>query len=368
MKILFVAPRYHTNQVGIVKTLKESGVDVTFDVINVGATEDYNYIKPNVIEESLLSKIFNKIVTSKKANRYYSFPSLIKYYFHLKRENPNIIIIRDPMRFFSIVSTVCARLLGIKIVFYTQENKLTQSKRPTRTKIQLIYKRFFGASWITPIGGEDTLVGTYLPFVVNSSNVKNIYNFENTNNFNILSIGKYIPRKNMKLLVDAVVHIKNNSDYKLNLTILGECSNGQHESYKRHLEEYVLENNAGKYIRLLSNIEYGRVENYYSESDLFVLPSSNDPAPISVLESIANEVPAICSNSSGTSSYIREGISGEVFISDDLSSLIDKITQVLDRYDNGFDYRKMCLLSSSESFSSDVYLSLAKKIYKTGNK
>ena len=52
MKFLFTAPRFHTNQVPIVKGLTEMGHEVRFFVVFVGATEDHTDCEPLVLKPS----------------------------------------------------------------------------------------------------------------------------------------------------------------------------------------------------------------------------------------------------------------------------------------------------------------------------
>ena len=57
MKILFVEPRYHTNQIGWINSLQENHHKVKMHVVSRGKIEDYSHLKPEFIEPCLLSKI-----------------------------------------------------------------------------------------------------------------------------------------------------------------------------------------------------------------------------------------------------------------------------------------------------------------------
>ena len=66
MKIIFVAPRYHTNQVEIVKSLKANGHCIEFHVVLISKNENHDYLKPKIIKESnnkinLISGSYNAI-------------------------------------------------------------------------------------------------------------------------------------------------------------------------------------------------------------------------------------------------------------------------------------------------------------------
>ena len=57
MKFVFVAPRFHTNQYEIVKTLQNNGHDVEFNVVEIGHTEDHSLLMPKLYEPCFLSKL-----------------------------------------------------------------------------------------------------------------------------------------------------------------------------------------------------------------------------------------------------------------------------------------------------------------------
>ena len=57
MRFLYVAPRYHTNQIPIMKGLIENGHEVRFFGHYAGRIEDYAYVKPEIIGYSFLYRI-----------------------------------------------------------------------------------------------------------------------------------------------------------------------------------------------------------------------------------------------------------------------------------------------------------------------
>ena len=68
------------------------------------------------------------------------------------------------------------------------------------------------------------------------------------------------------------------------------------KEYKRKLEAFLLESRLGERVRLLENLTYRQMEELYASADLFVLPSTREPASVSQLEAMSFSVPAICSN------------------------------------------------------------------------
>ena len=70
------------------------------------------------------------------------------------------------------------------------------------------------------------------------------------------------------------------------------------------------------------------MKEYYRCADLFVLPSTGEPASISQLEAMAYSLPVVCSDKNGTACVVEDGINGYLFKDNDEKSLygaIDKI-------------------------------------------
>ena len=103
MKFLFVAPRFHTNSINWVKTLKKKSHEVNYAVITQSLIEEHKFVKPDVFEISKLSNFIIKIFGDKGVNNFRAFPSIFKVKLYLNELKPNVIIIRDIRRAFSIV-------------------------------------------------------------------------------------------------------------------------------------------------------------------------------------------------------------------------------------------------------------------------
>ncbi|EPP4297525.1 hypothetical protein ATY36_18005 [Vibrio cidicii] len=360
MKVLFVAPRYHTNQCGIVKTLIDFGCEVRFDVLKRGESENYRIISPNIIEVSFFSKVVNKFFPSNKSNLYYAFPSFIKYYLNLKASKIDVIIIRDPKRYFSVIAALAAKSLNIKIVFYTQDTTKSESTSWFKSWQQKLIKSIFDAEWITPIGGVDTEVKKYLPFVV-SSNKKEMIERDNiSDSVRILSIGKYVKRKRLDLLLQMLITFP-----LAELTIIGEESSEEHTRIKKELELLSDSLGVSERVEFISNMSHADVLNIYSEFDVFILPAEKEPASISVLEAMASGVPVICADTCGTSSYIKPGVTGYIFTENNLDDLLIKYRELenLIKQKGKKDIQISCFRHADLEFSESAYISRAKNIF-----
>lgn len=61
MKFLYVAPRYHTNQIPIMEGLKGQGHQVSFFSHYAGKIEDYSCLTPEIIGYSPVFLLVNKL-------------------------------------------------------------------------------------------------------------------------------------------------------------------------------------------------------------------------------------------------------------------------------------------------------------------
>ncbi len=328
MKILFVAPRMHTNQIGILKALKKNGHEVAFHSILQGELEDHAEVVPVVFNSTFISRVFSKVFDRKLANSPRLFPNPVNYFRVLRELAPDIIVVRDPSRLFSLVAAISARILRVKIVFYNQ-NPVFQARSILRTTLERMICRIFDAVFMSPVLGDKDLHTEscsyikFVPFCVTASNQVTPLHSP----VKIISIGKYNPRKCHKLLLQAVKEIRKSRP--IELTIVGEVSSLEQEWHFNELELFVLQENLGDIVVLKKNMLYSELQSKLHDFDLFVLPAESEPASIAVLEALSVGLPVICSDSCGTRWYIDEGKTGIIFKSNSLESLINSISAII---------------------------------------
>jgi glycosyltransferase involved in cell wall biosynthesis len=182
--------------------------------------------------------------------------------------------------------------------------------------------------WYTPVRGEclgyiaPTKGMTYLPFPQEAI-MPNSAAGTHGNTIRILAIGKFVPRKNHRLLVESLAALKLICDF--HLTIVGEASTREHEIQLSRLLDCIGNHEMSDLVEIITNLDHEKIGETFLSCDLFVLASTSEPASISNLEAMAHGLPVICSNTNGTSNYIEDGLSGFLFEDNDRESL----TQVL---------------------------------------
>ena len=317
MKILFIAPRYHTNQIPIINVLKKKKHNIFFLVEKKGFSEDFSEVLP------------------KKIKIAFSISAYLNLYQIIKRIMPDIILIRFHNRFISYLSAILGRFCGSKIFFYEQADlNLGHLKiRNFRTLIRFVefWTRLylFNAKWYTPINNDFIKSKNrriiFLPFTFLKRDKQNICRIIKKK-FRILTIGKFQKRKNHLLLCKVVKKLS--KKYDIMLTIIGEVKSSENIKNYNLVRNYITENNLEKKIKIIKNLKHKHINQYYMKNDFFVLPSTSEPAAISICEAMSFGLPVVLSNTSGSRCYVKNNKCGFHFKDNDLEDLSKKIEKM----------------------------------------
>jgi glycosyltransferase involved in cell wall biosynthesis len=335
MKILFTAPRFHTNQHYAVKALLKAGHEVAFFALRQGGSEEYSALTPLVLGYSPMFNFLCKLL--RKENSYnfihrFAFPPIWRFLREVRAFRPSVVIVRDPNTAYGLLSLIAAKVLGAKVIFYTQGPKYRRMGIVERLTKSL-FLALFGAQWITPVLGElgpDTTTLKrmhYVPFVIEPGVPPEKKVWFAGGVVNIMTVGKFEPRKNHVLLLRAVRELVR--AFPLRLTIVGECTTAAHREELGRVQQCIKALQLEKIVTIKLNLSFSAVQELYATHDLFVLPSRDEPAAVSILEAAANSLPVICSDSNGTKCYIEEGQNGYIFRSDDLQDLVAKMHLII---------------------------------------
>lgn len=339
MRFLYVAPRYHTNQIPIMKGLKEQGHTVAFFSHYAGKIEDYSYIKPEIIGYSWLFQLFdffyvkvlhknNPKVADKKLLR--GFPSVYKLSRKIKEFNPDLVIIRERSVYSMVTYAVC-RYRRIPSILYNQSPVYGEVKNDAAHKL---VKKLTPKVRMTPVMGTETEKnvkepGTFfVPFVMEPMVAPEEKRYCVNHQIHIFTVGKYEKRKNLLMMAEIIKQLAEKCD--VYLTIAGECSTEFHKEYYSKLSEYIESSRLQDRIVLLKNLSREEMNKEYEKTDLFVLPSTLEPASISQLEAMAFSVPVICSDTNGSACYVKNNHNGFLFKDNDKESLSKAIVKIID--------------------------------------
>ena len=336
MHFLFTAPRYHTNQHFPVRALLDAGHQVSFLTLTSGQSEVYEALHPTVIGYSrvfsTVRKVLEKLFGIRISDRN-GIPSITTFWNEMIQRKPTVVIVRNPNSPYGLLSVAVTKLIGSKLVFYTQTPKYRDMTRWKK------FLRWFAiwitqAQWITPLlgspsQGRSTLNNLhYVPFVMRPQTDPTKKTWFSGEVINILAIGKYEGRKNHRLFLDAIQRLS--SRYAIRATVVGECTTSEHSHELAEIKQY--SKSIGLYDKadFKVNLSSSEIHKEYATHDVFVLASRDDPAAISPLEAMAHSLPVVCSDSNGTKCYIKTGENGFVFRTNDLHDLevcVDRILQ-----------------------------------------
>lgn len=298
MRILFAAPRYHTNHCGMVEGLIAGGDEVAF-IASARSREEYHH--PQV--------------------RFSHVGSFIEALRAAAAFKPDLIILRE-VSALTVALALFAKLTGRAALYYDQSpiDGAVRSFLPYRMLRLYRFLRAFGvmpkyristAYGPPPVPAEE---GDFIPFAMAPSPQAADRAYQ-SQPVRILSIGKFSQtRKNHLLLLDALLpELKSG---RAHLTIAGVLHGDDHAVYQNILDKIAREEISGG-VKIHVNLPYLEARALYDAHDIFVLPSSREPASISPLEAMAAALPVICSTENGTNYFIREGETGFLFRADD---------------------------------------------------
>lgn len=334
MRLVFVAPRFHTNQHPLVKALVGQGHEVRFHVLRSSHTENHTYVTPEVVVtskwlDSMLDTIAKRGRHFDRTN--YASPTLGAYFAKLREWRPDAIVVRNPQHIFSLVSLVAARLLNVRPILYTQGPVYASTS--SRVKLlRSIVSRLTGGQWMSPVLGD--VAGAprahprmhYVPFASDGEAESKQTWFEG-DRVNVLGIGKFFRRKNHMLLLRAIARLR--AETSLSLTLVGEVTLESHRQHLAEVEAFVRDNGLEDIVTIRTNLEHSEMAAVYLAHDVFVLASRSEPASVAVLEAMTHGLAVVCSTTNGTRHDITDGVNGYVFESDDEDDLVAKLRLIV---------------------------------------
>lgn len=374
MRVLYMSHRYHTNQNTIMKGWKENGHEVCFISQFAGKIEDYTYVKPIVLGYGALFKLIDffyvNVLFKNKPNAIdmklkCGWPPLRKMAKIIRDFKPDVAIIRE-RSVFSICMTAICRHYHIPTILYNL-SPVWDYKFKDDLPHRIVWK-LTPQYRMTPVdvvgtgyeGKKKDKNSFWAPFLMEPQMSPQEKTYFKGGKINIFCIGKYQQRKNLWMMVYAVEKLR--EKYPLHLTITGELSNHFHQEYYDKISAYVREHAMEDQITFYKNLNKTSVMEEYAKADLYVIPSTGEPASITVIEGMAFSIPVISGSDNGSANYIVEGKTGYVFEDCNQQDMEDKIELIIRDKDQIQEMGKAAYQHVRKNFQFDRYIGVVEEI------
>ena len=339
MHFVFTAPRFHTNQHFAARALLAVGHEVTFLVLRQGQSETYEALTPTVVGCSRTFDILRRAAAQLPGIGFSDvggMPSPLAFLAIMRRLQPAAVVVRDPNSAYGMLASLATKLIGAKLILYTQTAKHQLVSRRKRLVFSLML-RTTRAEWFTPLLGRPDQYPAvnealrYVPFVAEAGTNPQEKHWFAGGTVNLLAIGKFQPRKNHELFLEAIAETARH--HAVRALIVGECTTDEHREVLRNVNKQRAGLGLENIVGIKTNLPFAAVQRLYATHDLFVLASQGEPAAVSPLEAMAHSVPVICSDSNGTACYVLPGRTGFVFRSGDATHLATCIGEAIQDQD-----------------------------------
>ena len=335
MKILFIHHRYHTNLFNWFRGFLENGHEVKLLVYkgdDVNESDLPRSIRFEPSKSSLKKMQKNPRTRGDGVDSFspYYYPSLKDLYGFLKEYRPDLMVIRPAFTRYAYRLLFLAIWFRCKIVLHS---RILIHRDFSKSKLGIfnLGMGILRAHWMSPCKGNPTVFSkpseklVYLPFTTKPQYTSR--EFFAGKRINILCVAKYFRSKNPRLMLEVFLKLRR-SFPSIHLTI---CGTGQeHGAYYQEMLELKNSYEFKDSINLLINQPFTRMKELYQAHDLFVLPTSHDPASYTVLEAMSYGLAVITTSVDGSAGYLKPEVNGYVIERRNEEALHQKLNLLLE--------------------------------------
>lgn len=141
----------------------------------------------------------------------------------------------------------------------------------------------------------------------------------------LISVGRLVPWKGFKVLIDTVIRLRTSfTDFKnLELSIIGDGPD------REALERYIAQHSCEDYVHLLGRMSHDAVLRHMAGADVFVLNTGYEGLPHIVLEAFAVGTPVVTTHVGGNGEVITSGENGFLVPYNDSDALYTALIHIL---------------------------------------
>lgn len=339
MKILFKQHRYHSNVIEWFRAFQRQGHQVNLilykpDETKIEGLNPAIYLPPAKRSERLRKK--NPRTRGDGIDRFspYYFPAFTTLIQFLKKEKPDLVVLRPAFTLFSYMFLLLKPFFGYKVLFYSQVRIAKHVAWYKKVALHTLL-RLFNAHWISPCPGQPKKFRAlsqrmvYFPFTIRPK-LSQRKDYMNNGQIHILVVAKMYSSKNILLVLELIKRLRTSYDHlRLNIVSGGEI----HQPYHKKVLNYIAEHQLSDRVHLHYGKPREEMEQFYLSHDLFILPSNYDQAAYVPVESMAHGLVTIASTGNGTSDYLTHGVDGFIFPKNDLAALEGIVVKLIENTD-----------------------------------
>ena len=372
--VLFIAPT--TYQLPLTENLKKKFITLS-EVCNVSVLAFAN--SKTFLNETYGNFYLNKKIKNRLLNYFRIIQiSIFTTYKIIKKENIDIVCFQDPVSSFFSILFLKARRTEVKIIVETHGDFIETLSLEKNLVLPRLYKKLFYIMGKYSIGKSNIIRAVsssteqQVLDIDSSKSVvrfpawidfKDFQNIEpkplSKDKFNILFIGSVTDRKKPHMIIEAIQRI---NDKSYHLSIVGPAPN---EKYFKELKDLIDKSDLQNQVSLIGPVDRESVKDYYSTSNLMILPSISEGLARVIFESQVAMCPVLVTDAPGMSDIVIDGQTGYVFESNNLDSLSLKIEYIKNNYDEASLVAKNAKGFILSNYSEDNFKFSFKKLFDT---
>ena len=372
--VLFIAPT--TYQLPLTENLKKKFITLS-EVCNVSVLAFAN--NKTFLNETYGNFYLNKKIKNRLLNYFRIIQiSIFTTYKIIKKENIDIVCFQDPVSSFFSILFLKVRRAEVKIVVETHGDFIETLSLEKNLVLPRLYKKLFYIMAKYSIGKSNIIRAVsssteqQVLDIDSSKSVvrfpawidfKDFQNIEpkppSKDKFNILFIGSVTDRKKPHMIIEAIQRI---NDKSYNLSIVGPAPN---EKYFKEVKDLIDKSDLQNQVSLIGPVDRESVKDYYSSSNLMILPSISEGLARVIFESQVAMCPVLVTDAPGMSDIVIDGQTGYVFESNNLDSLSLKIEYINNNYDEASLVAKNAKGFILSNYSEDNFKFSFKKLFDT---
>lgn len=155
---------------------------------------------------------------------------------------------------------------------------------------------------------------------------KKIYATTSLNNKRILFVGNVEKRKGLELGLKAFLML-NKKCPEYSFSIVGKFENGC--NYYKKLMQFIKKNHLENHVIFEGRVNEKQLNDLYTHSDLFLLPSLHEGYGMVLIEAMARGVPVLAFNNSAMPYTVKSGINGVLAKNRNWKDMGDKLCRLL---------------------------------------